>query len=220
MAKPIRCEPLPAEIVREYGPFPGAEHIAGVTFDGSDVWFAAGDHLQAFDPSTGDTKRTLDVSAAHGTTFDGRYLWQLSDDGIRKIDPDTGQVLKVLPAPVGDSNAGLAWAEGSLWIGQYSQRRIIRIDAETGEILKTLESSRFVTGVTWSNGELWHATWEEDESEIRRIDPESGDVLEQLTLPEGKIVTGLEADGDLFYCGGGRSGKLRAVRRPKRARRP
>ena len=34
-----------AEIVREYGPFPGLDHVHGVTYDGQHVWFAAGDTL-------------------------------------------------------------------------------------------------------------------------------------------------------------------------------
>ena len=86
--------------------------------------------------------------------------------------------------------------------------------------MRTIESNRFVTGVTWVDGELWHGTWEGDESEIRRIDPESGAVLERLEMPHGTGVSGLESDGaDLFYCGGGASGKVRAVRRPKGERR-
>ena len=90
----------------------------------------------------------------------------------------------------------------------------------TGAILRTIESNRFVTGVTWVDGELWHGTWEGDESDIRRIDPESGAVLERLEMPRGTGVSGLESDGaDLFYCGGGASGKVRAVRRPKPAQR-
>ncbi|HEX7770513.1 MAG TPA: glutaminyl-peptide cyclotransferase, partial [Dokdonella sp.] len=76
-----------------------------------------------------------------------------------------------------------------------------------------------VTGVTWVDDELWHATWEEEQSELRRIDPGDGRVLERLHMPEGMFVSGLESDGaDVFYCGGGSSGKVRAVRRPGRAR--
>jgi hypothetical protein len=71
--------------------------------------------------------------------------------------------------------------------------------------------------VTWVDGELWHATWEGDESEIRRIDPKTGAVLERLEMPHGVGVSGLESDGaDLFYAGGGSSGKVRAVRRSKK----
>jgi glutamine cyclotransferase len=121
-----------------------------------------------------------------------------------------------IPAPGHGNDSGLAWAEGSLWVGQYRDRKIHQIDPETGAILRTIESSRFVTGVTWVDGELWHGTWEGDESDIRRIDPESGAVLERLEMPRGTGVSGIESDGaDLFYCGGGPSGKVRAVRRPK-----
>ena len=43
-------------------------------------------------------------------------------------------------------------------------------------------------------------------------------VLERLEMPPGVHVSGLESDGaGLFYCGGGRSGLVRAVRRPARA---
>jgi hypothetical protein len=70
--------------------------------------------------------------------------------------------------------------------------------------------------MTWVDGELWHGTWEGDESDIRGIDPKSGKVLARLTMPEGVFVSGLESDGaGLFYAGGGPSGKVRAVRRPQ-----
>ena len=206
-----------AEIIREYGPFPGANHVHGVTYDGQNVWFASGDKLNAVDPSSGTVERSIDVAAHAGTAFDGQHFYQLADDRIQKIDAKTGRVLATIPAPGGGGDSGLAWAEGSLWVGQYRARKIHQVDPETGEILRTIESNRFVTGVTWVDGELWHGTWEGDESDVRRIDPGTGEVLERLEMPEGVGVSGLESDGgDRFFCGGGNSGKVRAVRRPKR----
>ena len=203
-----------AEIVREYGPFEGVDQVGGVTFDGERVWFASGDKLNALDPSSGSTVRSLDVAAHAGTAFDGRHLFQLVEDRIAKIDPRTGTVLATIPAPAGGGDSGLAWAEGTLWVGHYRERKIHQIDPDTGATLRTINSNRFVTGVTWTDGELWHATWEGDESELRRVDPETGAVLEKLEMPPGVGVSGLEADGgDRFYCGGGSSGKVRAVRR-------
>jgi len=207
-----------AEIVREYGPFPGVDNVAGVTFDGERVWFASGDRLNAFDPQSGQTVQSIDVAAHAGTAFDGKHLYQLAEDRIQKIDPATCRVLSTIPSP-GSGSSGLAWAEGTLWVGQYRDRKIHQVDPETGAILRTIESNRFVTGVTWVDGELWHATWEGDESDLRRVDPRSGEVLEQLEMPPGVKVSGLESDGgERFYCGGGGSGKVRAVRRPKRKR--
>ena len=204
-----------AEIVREYGPFAGSDKVSGVTHDGRRVWAALGATLVAFDPASGRTERTLDHAGDAGTAFDGTHLWQIAEARIDKIDPATGKVLASIPAP-GESDSGLAWAEGSLWIGQYRGKQIKQLDPATGEVLRTIESNRFVTGVTWVDGELWHGTWEGDESEIRRIDPESGAVLDRLAMPPGTGVSGLESDGgDLFYAGGGGSGKVRAVRRPK-----
>jgi glutamine cyclotransferase len=206
-----------AEIVREYGPFPGVAHVHGVTFDGRSVWFASGDKLNELDPATGRTTRALDVAARAGTAFDGRHLYQLAADRIQKIDPKSGRVLATIPAPGRGNDSGLTWAEGSLWVGQYRDRKIHQIDPETGAIRRTIESNRFVTGVTWVDGELWHGTWEDDVSELRRIDARTGEVLEQLDFPAGVGVSGLESDGrDLFFCGGGKSGRLRSVRRPKR----
>lgn len=206
-----------AEILREYGPFPGVDQVHGVTFDGRHVWVAAGDSLKAFDPATGKPVRSIDVAAHAGTAFDGRHLFQISESRIQKIDPATGQVLATIPAPGGGGDSGLTWAEGTLWVGHYRERKIHQIDPETGKVLRTIESNRFVTGVTWTDGELWHGTWEGDESELRRVDPQTGDVLEHLALPPGVGVSGLEAGGaDEFFCGGGRSGKVRAVRRPRR----
>src|SRR5688572_30237422 len=207
-----------AEIVREYGPFDGAERIHGVTHDGSRVWAATGAKLLAFDPESGEPTRTLDCACDAGTAFDGKYLYQIAEARIDKIDPATGNVVATIPAPGDGSDSGLTWAEGSLWVGQYRDRKIHRIDPETGKVIRTIESNRFVTGVTWVEGELWHGTWEGDESEIRRIDPESGAVRERLQTPLGAGGSGLAPDGaGLFYCGGGPIGKVRAVPRPKRA---
>ena len=206
-----------AEIIHEHGPFAGAERVNGVSYDGTQVWFASGDKLNALDPASGKTLRSIDVAAHAGTAFDGRHLFQIAEDRIQKIDPDSGRVLGTIPAPGGGS--GLAWAEGALWMGQHRERKIHQIDPDSGAILRTIESNRFVTGVTWLDGELWHATWEGDESELRRIDPGSGQVLERLEMPPGVGISGLESDGrDRFFCGGGASGKLRTVRRPKRPR--
>ena len=206
-----------AEILREYGPFPGADRINGVTFDGQHVWFASGEQLKAFDPASGNTLRSIDVAAHAGTAFDGQHLYQIAEDRIHKIDPNTGGVLATIPAPGGGGDSGLAWAEGTLWVGQGRGRKIHQIDPQTGAILRTIESNRVVTGVTWVDGELWHGTWEGDESELTRLDPATGEALEKLEMPPGMGVSGLESDGgDRFFCGGGSSGKVRVVRRPRR----
>jgi glutamine cyclotransferase len=207
-----------AEVVREYGPFPGVNQVAGVTFDGEHVWFATGDSLKSLDPASGRTVRSIEAASHAGTAFDGRHLFQIAEDRINKIDPQTGEVLATIPAPGGGGDSGMAWAEGTLWVGQYRERKIHQIDPRTGAVLRTIESNRFVTGVSFVDGEFWHATWEGDEADVRRIDPQTGDVLECLTMPAGVGVSGLESDGaDRLYCGGGPSGKVRAIRRPKRA---
>jgi len=205
-----------AEIVREYGPFADIDCVHGVTYDGRHVWFAAGDRLIAFDPATGTTVRSIAVPADAGSAFDGRHIFQLAGERIQKIDPETGRVLATIPAP-GGGCSGLTWAEGTLWVGQYRDRKIHQLDPETGTVLRTIESNRFVTGVTWVDGELWHATWEGDESDLRRVDPATGEVRERLEMPQGLAVSGLESDGgDQFFCGGAKSGTVRAVRRPRR----
>jgi glutamine cyclotransferase len=207
-----------AEIVREYGPFAGVDRVNGVTYDGQHVWLAAGDRLHALDPESGQTVRSIEVASHAGTAFDGQHLFQIAEDRIHKIDPKTGRILATIPAPGGGGDSGMAWAEGSLWVGQHRARKIHQIDPETGAILRTIESNRVVTGVTWVDGELWHGTWEGDESDVRRIDPQTGEVKERLEMPPGTGVSGLESDGgERFFCGGGGSGKVRAVRRPKRS---
>jgi glutamine cyclotransferase len=213
---PASTAPAAAEIVREYGPFPGVDKINGVSFDGRHVWFASGERLHALDPDSGQLVRALDVAGHAGTAFDGRYLYQLADDVIQKLDPETGKVLSKIPAPGQGRDSGLAWAEGTLWVGEYRERKIHQIDPETGKVLRSIDSNRFVTGVSWVDGELWHGTQENEESDLRHVDPESGEVLERLAMPPGLGVSGLEARGDLFFCGGGTSGKVRAVRRPRR----
>lgn len=205
-----------AEILREYGPFPGVEKVHGLTFDGDNVWFACGSKLNALDPESGKTVRTIDVPAHAGTAFDGQYLFQIFEKRIQKVDPKSGRVLATIPAPGDGGDSGLAWAEGSLWVGQYREKKIHQIDPETGAIRRTIDSNRFVTGVTWVDGELWHGTWEGDESQLQRIDPQTGEVLEEIAMPPGTVISGLESDGgDVFFCGGGPSGKVRTVRRPR-----
>jgi glutamine cyclotransferase len=204
-----------AEIIREYGPFPGVDSVHGVSFDGRRVWFASGEKLNALDPESGQPTGSINVAADAGTAFDGQHLFQIAGEHIHKIDPQSGRVLATIPAPGGGADSGLTWAEGTLWVGQYRARKIHQIDPDTGAILRTIESNRFVTGVTWVDGDLWHGTWEEDQSELRRIDPITGKVLEAVEMPPGVGVSGLESDGaERFFCGGGNSGKVRAVRRP------
>ncbi|MCE9651041.1 MAG: PQQ-binding-like beta-propeller repeat protein [Parvibaculum sp.] len=207
-----------AEIIREYGPFPGVEGVHGVTFDGEFVWFASGNKLNALDPANGNTVRSIDVAADAGTAFDGQHLFQIAAARIQKIDPKTGEVVASIPAPGGGGDSGLTWAEGTLWVGVYRDRKIHQVDPETGKVLRTIESTRFVTGVTWVDGEFWHGTWEGDESDVRRINPQTGEVLERLEMPAGAGVSGLESNGaDQFFCGGGNGGKVRAIRRPERS---
>ena len=208
----------PAEVVAEYGPFPGVDRVAGVSYDGRHVWFASGDKLNALDPDSGKIKRSIDITAHAGTAFDGQHLYQLADERIQKVEPETGRVVSSIPAPKG-GGSGMAWAEGTLWVGQNRARKIHQVDPQTGAVLRTIESNRFVTGVTWVEGELWHGTWENDTSDIRQIDPNTGEVLQQLDMPSGVHVSGLESDGgDRMFCGSGTApGKVRVVRRPKRA---
>jgi sugar lactone lactonase YvrE len=204
-----------AEVVREYGPFPDVSQVGGVTFDGALAWAAVGSHLMAFEPTTGETVRQFPLASDAGTAYDGRHLYQLAGASIHKVDPKSGEIVSTIPAPGQGRDSGMTWAEGKLWVGQYLDRKIHCIDPKDGRILKTLESDRYVTGVTWSNGELWHATWEKEESDLRRIDPDTAAVLQRVDMPAGIGVSGLESNGtDLFFCGGGRSGKVRVVRKP------
>jgi glutamine cyclotransferase len=203
-----------ANVIREFESFPGVDKVHGVTYDGQQAWIATGEKLMAIDPSSGKVKRAIEVVADAGTAFDGQYLYQIAEKRIQKIDPTTGKVVATIPAPANGGDSGLTWAEGTLWVGHYRERKIYQIDPTSGAILRTLESNRFVTGVTWLDGELWHGTWEGDESELRRINAQTGEVLEQLDLPAGINVSGLESDGvNRFFCGGGGSGKLRVVQR-------
>jgi outer membrane protein assembly factor BamB len=205
-------KPSKAEIMREYGPFLGADKVHGVSYDGQLGWFASGDKLNALDLESGQIVRSIDVAAHAGTAFDGKHLYQIAESRIQKIDPKTGKVLATIPAPGNGGDSGMAWAEGSLWVGEYRERKIHQIDPNTGKILRTIESNRFVTGVTWVDGEMWHGTWEGDESELRHINPQTGEVLETLEMPAGVHVSGLESDGgDHFLCGGGGTGKVRTV---------
>lgn len=203
-----------AEILAEYA-FPGIERVHGVTYDGKDAWIAVGARLQAVTPE-GVLGRALAVRAEAGSAFDGRHFYQIAAGKIHKLDPATGAVVATVPAPADADYAGLTWAEGALWVGQYAGRRILKLDPETGRVLRTVQSDRMVTGVTFAEGELWHGAIEGGRAELRSVDPSSGEVLSALVLPDASI-SGLEYDGrDRFYAGGGKTGRLRVIRRPKR----
>jgi hypothetical protein len=216
MRKPAPDVALPAEIVDEQAPFGEGEAMHGVSYDGTHVWCASGRKLRAFDPVRRRVAHALDVQCDAGTAFDGQYLYQIAQRRIHKLDR-AGRVLATLPWEGDGDDAGLTWAEGKLWLAKHRARKILQIDPATGEVLRTLESNRFVTGVTWLADELWHGTLDAGASELRHIDPGSGEVLERVAMPAGQLVSGLESDGaDLFYCGGAQSGKLRTVRRPRK----
>jgi streptogramin lyase len=203
-----------AEVLAEYT-FPGIERVHGVTHDGKNAWIAVGDRLQAVAPD-GTLGRAIAVRAEAGSAFDGRYFYQLAGGRIQKVDPATGAVIAIVPGPPDTDYAGLTWAEGALWVGQYEGRRILKLDPETGRVLRAVSSDRMVTGVTFADGELWHGAVEGAQAELRRVDAGSGEVREALVMPDA-FVSGLEYDGkDRFYAGGGKSGRLRVVRRPKR----
>lgn len=203
-----------AEILVEYT-FPGIDRVHGVTYDGHHAWIAVGDRLQAVTPD-GALGRAITVQAEAGSAFDGRHFYQVAAGTIQKVDPATGAVVAIVPAPPDTDYAGLTWAEGALWVGQYKGQRILKLDPETGRVLRTVQSDRLVTGVTFAEGELWHGAIEGGRAELRRVDPSSGEVLETLLMPDA-FVSGLEYDGkDRFYAGGGKSGRLRVIRRPKR----
>jgi len=203
-----------AEILAEYA-FPGIERVHGVTYDGKDVWLAVGDRLQSATPD-GVVGRAIYVRAEAGSAFDGRHFYQIAAGKIQKVDPATGAVLAIVPAPPDADYAGLTWAEGALWVAQYEGRRILKLDPETGRVLRIVPSNRLVTGVTFADGELWHGAIEAGQAELRRVDPTTGEVREALVMPDA-FVSGLEADGnERLYVGGGKSGRLRVIRRPKR----
>lgn len=201
-----------AEIIDEFSGN-GAGAVHGVSYDGRHVWAATGDRIKAFDPATGKEVRSIDVPAHAGTAFDGRYLFQIADAIIQKVDPETGKVVATIPAPGLGKDSGLAWANGSLWVGQYRDQKIIQIDPDTGEVLRSIQTNRFVTGVTWVDDQLWHGYSEDGSGGLSRIDPANGRSIATLEMP-GMSVSGVESDGaDRFFVGGGDSGTVRVVRR-------
>ena len=118
-----------AEIVREYGPFAGADKVARrhprrPAASGPPPAPSWSPSI----PTSGETARTLDRACDAGTAFDGTHLYQIAEARIDKIDPATGDVVASIPAPGNGSDSGLTWAEGSLWVGQYRDRKIHQID--------------------------------------------------------------------------------------------
>jgi streptogramin lyase len=197
--------------------------VHGVTCDSEgNVWFAHGEgDLICVEPRNGRIVRRFDgIGATSGTAFDGSHLWQITADAIVRLDPKTGAVERTIDRPEGVHCSGMAWVDGALWIGDYANRMLVKLDPETGRITKRLESDRLVTGVAWIDGQLWHGAWGRDEepydARLRRVDAESGAVLEELRMPDDWSVSGTGVDAeDRIWCGGSHGGGLRAVRRPR-----
>jgi outer membrane protein assembly factor BamB len=220
----MNTHPSTARILAEFA-LPGTTCIHGVTFDGAHVWCAAapGDDLHCVDPATGALVKKLGPTGCNaGTAFDGEHLWQIRDKKIDRIDRATGKTLRSIPAPPNAHVSGMAWAAGTLWVGDFNGRAIHKVDPETGNVLRTIRSERLVTGVTWAGSELWHGTYPEDEKsiepgELREIDPESGAVRRRVHLPAGTLISGTEFDGSgRIWLGSLQRGKatLRAVKKP------
>jgi hypothetical protein len=121
-----------AEIIRQHGPFPGVDHVHGVTYDGQNVWFAAGDKLIAYDPASGKTLRSIDVAADAGTAFDGQHLYQLAGDRIQKIDPKTGRVLSTIRRPAAAVTRGSRGPKGRSGWGSIGTGRSIKLIPRQG----------------------------------------------------------------------------------------
>ena len=165
----------------------------------------------------GKVVHSIDVAAHAGTAFDGRYLYQIAEDRIEKVDPKDGHVLSTIPAPGGGTDFGPYLGGGHVVGRAVSRPQDPSGRSRDGRVLRTIEANRFVTGVSWVDGELWHGTLDDDGSDVRRVDPETGVVLEKLDMPPDAAVSGLESDGgERFFCGGASSGRIRAVRRPRR----
>jgi hypothetical protein len=201
------------EIAREYGPAVlGEGKVHGVTFDGKLVWLARGEQLVGFDPDAEAVARRLDVPAEAGTAFDGEHLYQLAQSEILVVRPSDGHIVRRMPAPGKGGAAGMAWADGYLWVGEYRAAKIHQLDAKTGEVVKTLSSDRFVTGVSVVDGAVWHGVSDEKgPPELRRL-AEDGTVEEALVVHGATHIGGVESDGKgAFWCGG-EGGTLRLVR--------
>ncbi|MFC4257208.1 glutamine cyclotransferase [Altererythrobacter xixiisoli] len=201
-----------AKILRILAPGQGVAHIHGVSYDGCHVWAAAGDRLLALDPKQGEIRKIVSIPATAGTAFDGRHLYQISGGRIRVIDHETGKCVRDFAAPPGDDCSGMAWSEGSLWIGQYEGRRILEVSPENGRVLREIEVGRLVTGVTWAGDQLWHGSWDGERGALHQFDPEAGETRRTIRMPDGVPITGVEANGDgQAFCGAGAQGIIHVV---------
>jgi outer membrane protein assembly factor BamB len=201
-------------------------HIHGVTVDGDgNLWFGHGkeSRLSCVEPGTGRLLHSYPgIRATAGTAFDGSHIWQIAGDRIVRVEPETGKIVQSLATPAGVHCSGMAWVPGALWIGDYSGKRLVKVSLETGDVVKELSSDRFVTGIEWIGGALWHGAWERPTTEgddvgarLRRLDAESGKVLQEVAVEGNWQIsgTGVDSAGRL-WCGGGARGGIRAVRLP------
>lgn len=130
------------------------------------------------------------VDHVHGVTFDGRRLWFATGTSPRALDPGNRKTPRSID---------VAAREGTAIDGrhpfQLAEDRIQNIDPVAGRVLAAIPATGggAGSGLTWAEG-----------------------TREQLDLPAGMGVPGLESDGgEPFVCGGGGSGKVRAIRRPR-----
>jgi hypothetical protein len=173
----------PAEIVREYGPFP-----APTTWPASPTTASASGPPPA--PADRLRPRQRRAHAHAGLRRRRRHRLRrqapLPDRRVahRQDRPRHRQGAGVDPGARQRQRLGPDLGRGQPVGGPVPRPQDPPDRPEDRRHQRTIESNRFVTGVTWVDGELWHGTWEGDESEMRRIDPQSGAVLERLEMPQ------------------------------------
>ena len=180
------------------------------------VWFAAGDKLNALDPASGNTVRSIDVAAPcrhrvrRPAPVPDRRRPHPQDRSAHRPRarapslPPAAAATRGWPGPKARS--------GSASTASARSTRSIPRPARSCAPSSPTASSPASRGSTASCGT---APGKATRANCALI-PATGEVLERLEMPAGVGVSGLESDGgDRFFCGGGPSGRLRTVRRPR-----
>jgi hypothetical protein len=172
---------------------PIARGLTDVATGFGGVWVAGGEGVAHVDPATGEVVADIRVP---GTGDYGRIavgqgsVWvtapELRPDGSRgnlvRIDPATDEVTATMN--IGGPIQGLAVGDGSVWVTVPDDvaSTVYRVDPSTERVADSIRVSVAAGSVLLAEGSVW-VNHEWAGGSVDRIDPATGDVVDELDVP-------------------------------------
>lgn len=173
-----------------------------VTFAEGSIWVLnrLDATLSRVDPERAEVEATIEIEASIASVVGAEgSIWVGAEDRIVQIDPETDEIVATidLGGPVGVT--GLAFADGSLWAGAFTDDAVLRIDPGSGEVKATIDVSEFIEGpigLAAVEGDVFVGGGRGNGG-VARIDPASDEVADVMEVPP-VVVDLVEAESSLW----------------------